>query len=58
MQEGGGVASVGRPKDRVRCPGGDRGAENLLVLVSENMDVAVVPVPSPLHTSTPQSMGR
>lgn len=57
MWEGGGITFDGRPKDRGSWPGGSRGPKNLLVLVSEKMEVAVVSVPSPLCTRTPQSMG-
>lgn len=61
MQEGGGITFDGRPKDRGSWPGDSRGPKNLLVLVSEKMEVAVVSVPSErtslLRTRTPQSMG-
>lgn len=45
MWGGGGIAFDGRPKDKGRWPGGGRGSKNLLVLVSEKMEFAVVPVP-------------
>ena len=57
MQGGCGIAFGGRPKERGSWPGGGRGAKHLSVLVSEKMEVVVVPVPSPLRTRTPQSTG-
>lgn len=42
-----------RPNDKGNWPEGDRCPKNLLLLVSEKMKVAMIPVPSPQCTRTP-----
>lgn len=46
------IAFDSKPKDRGSWPEGDRCPKNLLLLVSEKMKAAVMPVPSPLCTRT------